>query len=338
MAVIPSLQAIAFDASGNLATAARMYVFVAGTTTPVDVFTTSAMSVAHSHPIDANSAGVFPPVYAAQGSYKVRYTTSAAAGGATLYEVDNYQVAASGSTLDFPVSVETANFTVTADDRGKVFLCDASAIGGLVLTITADSETLTSGFPFFIVNTAATGTITLQGTGAQLIDGSATKSLATQYSSLGVVSTGASGWQSVMTANASLGSAAALNVSTAAEFRNDTAAKVLTGEIVWDAAEEVTLTDAATIAVDMSTFLNAKVTLGGNRTLGQPSNTKVGQTGAIRIIQDGTGSRTLAYHADWKFAGGVDPPLTTTASATDILYYQVIATNFIAASLSKAFA
>jgi hypothetical protein len=88
----------------------------------------------------------------------------------------------------------------------------------------------------------------------------------------------------------------------------------------------------------MSTFLNAKVTLGGNRTLGQPSNTKVGQSGFIRIIQDGTGSRTLAYHADWKFAFGSDPTLSTTASATDILFYNVIATNFIAASLMKAVA
>jgi hypothetical protein len=128
------------------------------------------------------------------------------------------------------------------------------------------------------------------------------------------------------------------NVGTAAQFQANTTGKHLTTDKVWSAAAEVTLTDAATIAVDMSTFINAKVTLGGNRTLGQPSNTKVGQSGFIRIIQDGTGSRTLAYHADWKFVAGSDPVLTTTASATDILFYQVIATNVIFASLAKAVA
>jgi hypothetical protein len=128
------------------------------------------------------------------------------------------------------------------------------------------------------------------------------------------------------------------NVSTAAQYRANTTGKHLTTDQAWAAGAVVTLTDAATVAVDMSTFLNAQVTLGGNRTLGQPSSTKVGQSGFIRIIQDGTGSRTLAYHADWKFAGGVDPTLTTTAAASDVLFYTVMATNFIAASLMKAVA
>lgn len=126
--------------------------------------------------------------------------------------------------------------------------------------------------------------------------------------------------------------------TSAANFRANTTGKLVDTDGAWGAAAEVTLTDAATVAVDMSTFINAKVTLGGNRTLGQPSNTKVGQAGFIRIIQDGTGSRTLAYHSDWKFEGGADPVLTTTASATDILFYQVIATNVIFASLVRAVA
>ena len=123
-----------------------------------------------------------------------------------------------------------------------------------------------------------------------------------------------------------------------AAFRAATTGRLLDTDGVWDAGAEVTLTDATTIAVDMSTFLNAKVTLGGNRTLGQPTNTKVGQSGFIRIIQDGTGSRTLAYHSDWKFEGGTDPVLSTAANAVDLLFYEVVATNFIFASLAKAVA
>ena len=138
--------------------------------------------------------------------------------------------------------------------------------------------------------------------------------------------------------NLGLGSAALLATTTTAQFWANTASKVLSTDQVWAAGALVSLTDAATIAVDMSTFINATVTLGGNRTLGQPSNTKVGQCGVIRIIQAGTGSRTLAFHSDWKFAGGSDPVLSTAASTVDLLFYEVIATNFIYASLAKAVA
>lgn len=87
----------------------------------------------------------------------------------------------------------------------------------------------------------------------------------------------------------------------------------------------IALTDAATIAVDMSATggNNFSVTLGGNRTLGNPTGLTAGQSGIIYITQDGTGSRTLAYSSYWKFPSGTAPTLTTTASATDALVYTV---------------
>jgi hypothetical protein len=85
----------------------------------------------------------------------------------------------------------------------------------------------------------------------------------------------------------------------------------------------VTLTDAATIAVDMSLGDDFKVTLGGNRTLGNPTNPKVGQTGHIIVYQDGTGSRTLAYSSNYQLPSGTAFTLTTTASAADVLAYWV---------------
>jgi len=86
----------------------------------------------------------------------------------------------------------------------------------------------------------------------------------------------------------------------------------------------VSLTDAATIAVDLSLGNNFSVTLAGNRTLGDPTNVTPGQSGVIVVTQDGTGSRTLAYAGSkYKFAGGTAPTLTTTASAVDVLAYYV---------------
>lgn len=85
----------------------------------------------------------------------------------------------------------------------------------------------------------------------------------------------------------------------------------------------VALTDAATIAVDLSLGNNFTVTLAGNRTLGAPTNVTAGQSGVIVVTQDTTGSRTLAYNSVYKFAGGTAPTLTTTASAVDVLAYYV---------------
>lgn len=96
----------------------------------------------------------------------------------------------------------------------------------------------------------------------------------------------------------------------------------------------VALTDAATIALDMSTFVNASVTLGGNRTLGNPSNTQAGRSGCLFITQDGTGSRTLAYSSNWKFSGGTAPILTTAPAATDMLCYIVGTSTFIVGSMT----
>lgn len=124
--------------------------------------------------------------------------------------------------------------------------------------------------------------------------------------------------------------------ATATEYRTgtDTGRSLVVSE-VWASGAEVALTDAATIAVDMSTFINATVALGGNRTLGQPTNLKPGQSGVIRIRQDATGNRTLAYHADWLFAGGVDPVLSTGAFDADLLFYHVCVSGFVYATLVK---
>mgnify|MGYP006281910605 FL=1 len=93
------------------------------------------------------------------------------------------------------------------------------------------------------------------------------------------------------------------------------------------------LTDGTTITPDFSLANNFSVTLGGNRTLANPTNLTAGASGAIFITQDGTGSRTLAYGSYWDFSGGTAPTLTTAASAIDVLVYTVRSTTSIAATL-----
>lgn len=85
----------------------------------------------------------------------------------------------------------------------------------------------------------------------------------------------------------------------------------------------VALTDAATITVDASLGNHFRVTLGGNRTMGVPSNPVDGQRIVFEVIQDGTGSRTLTWSSSTGgYAWGTDvpsPTLTTTASKRDFV-------------------
>jgi hypothetical protein len=81
----------------------------------------------------------------------------------------------------------------------------------------------------------------------------------------------------------------------------------------------VALTDASSIVTDASSSNIFTVTLGGNRTLANPTNLISGGIYLWVITQDGTGSRTLSYGTAFKWPGGTAPTLTTTAGAVDTI-------------------
>ena len=82
--------------------------------------------------------------------------------------------------------------------------------------------------------------------------------------------------------------------------------------------------------LNFDTYQNHVLTATGNITLANPSTESVGQTGFIAIIQDGTGSRTLTLGTDYESPASGGITLTTTASATDIVPYVVVAANRVA--------
>ncbi len=93
--------------------------------------------------------------------------------------------------------------------------------------------------------------------------------------------------------------------------------------------EITTFTDGATVTPDMADSNNFTLTLGGNRTLANPSNLTAGQSGSIFLVQDGTGGRTLAYGTQYDFIGGTAPTLSTGANAVDRIDYVVRTTGSI---------
>ena len=87
--------------------------------------------------------------------------------------------------------------------------------------------------------------------------------------------------------------------------------------------------NTGSITLNFDANQNFVLTLTGNVTLANPSTEQVGQSGFITFIQDGTGSRTVSLGTDYETAGGAGLTLTSTASATDIVPYVVVASGRI---------
>lgn len=92
---------------------------------------------------------------------------------------------------------------------------------------------------------------------------------------------------------------------------------------------EVPLSDGANIAWDLDLNQTATVTLAGNRTLDNPTNQNAGSTYIIRVVQDPTGTRTLAFGSAYQWSGGTAPTLTATSNAVDVLTFYSDGTNML---------
>lgn len=113
----------------------------------------------------------------------------------------------------------------------------------------------------------------------------------------------------------------ALPAATDAQVRAGTSSdSAATPAALAAAAAFQALTDAATINWNAALGFNARVTLGGNRTMAAPTNLFDGLTYALAITQDGTGSRTLSWNSifDWGDTGA--PTLSTGAGKVDFAF------------------
>ncbi len=79
----------------------------------------------------------------------------------------------------------------------------------------------------------------------------------------------------------------------------------------------ITNTDGAIITFNLNQGKKHTVVLGDNRTLVLTGG-YVGQVFLIRLVQDGTGSRTVTWFSTIKWAGGSAPTLTTTLNKADV--------------------
>lgn len=118
--------------------------------------------------------------------------------------------------------------------------------------------------------------------------------------------------------------------ATTAQYLADEGGLILSTDAVNSGGTFHALVDASTIAIDFSQGVNFSVTLGGSRTLGNPSNVVIGRSGVISVKQPASGGpRTLAFGSYWQGAGHQFPTLSVAANAEDLIYYWAKAANAV---------
>jgi hypothetical protein len=255
--------------------------------------------------------------------------------GANLLGDDVSRVRAAFGAIDTDMAATLASLAGKAAATHNHIISD---VAGLQAAL--DTKLTSASLSTYVTATSLTSILGSYVTATALSTGLATKAstvhvhVATDISGLSTVAT--SGSYSDLASKPTLGTVAQRDSATAADIQANTANKAIETDEAWASITSVSLTDGATIAVNLNTLINGKVTLGGNRTLSF-SNGKPGQSGRIEIKQDGTGSRTLSYTAGQTVnPSGTAPVLSTAANARDILYYDVLDDGKISLSISKA--
>jgi len=90
------------------------------------------------------------------------------------------------------------------------------------------------------------------------------------------------------------------------------------------------LADAATIEVDAAAANKFEVTLGGNRTIANPTNAANGRIIIFRLRQDNTGGRIVTWGTDYRFRGDLaagNVVLSTSANTIDRVAFEYVSAD-----------
>jgi hypothetical protein len=113
-----------------------------------------------------------------------------------------------------------------------------------------------------------------------------------------------------------------------------------TNQLVLPAASSIactvfTLTDGATVSIDLSKSNDFKLTMGGSRTIALPSNMVTGKSGTLAIYASG-GSYTPTFAAGWDWGAAGAPSFTGVSGKGDVCAWRVLDAAHIAVALAIA--
>jgi len=321
--VNPTLSLTEVDAAtGSFSTAVSATSLVAAKGS----FTTKVSGVAAEFSGNVSAANLF-------ASTNIFIGGTAIPNAAALTSVNNV-ITALSATMATSIANRTAAITSVNTVITNLSATMATSIAARTAAITSVNTVITNLSATFAASignrttaiTANTAAITSINTVVANVSSTLATSIATRLPLAGGTLTGTvSGTTLVMSAGVGLG---AVSTLLGKKLRMTAGGAI---------ADLVTLTDGTNIAVDLNTGQNFTVTLGGNRTLSNPTNCVAGQVGSIFITQDGTGSQTLAYGSSWDFIAGEAPVLSTDAAARDRLDYIVQTSTDVQAVLTKAY-
>ena len=235
-------------------------------------------------------------------------------------ELDAATLDISGNA-DIDGTLEADAITINGTAIGSIYGVVAGS-SSIVTVGAVNAGSITSGFTSIDVGAGAittTGVIT-GGTVEATTDTAAGDNAAIGYTSAeGLILTGQGSTSDVVIKNDA--DATVFSIATG------TTTGTFAGTVL--AKTDTDTSNTGSVTLDFTANQNFVLTLTGNTTLANPSTEQVGQSGFIACIQDGTGSRTLSLGTDYETAGAAGISLTTTAAATDLIPYLVVAANRI---------
>jgi len=294
------------------------YTVVTGDAGDLIRVTTTAGAVTITLPLISGQSDGFK-IAVVKWSSDANGVTVARSGSDTINGATSYSIATQYSSATFVADFETNQWFAVSGLSGAT-----TGSGAIVL---ATSPTITTPVISSIVNT---GTLTLPTSTDTLVGRATTDTLTNKTLTTPVISSiSNTGTVTLPTSTDTLVGRATTDTLTN---------KTLTNPTVTNYVETVVAigNSGTSQTLSLTNGTVQTVTMTGNCTFTMPTNV-AGKSFILIAVQDGTGSRTATF-TSVKFAGGVAPTLTTTATTgRDILTFVADGTNWYG-TYAQAFA
>ena len=163
-ALLPEVRWRAIDENGQPIAGAKLFSYVAGTSTPQALYADSNLTTPLSNPVVADSGGLFVGLYMLATGYKLDLQTS---GGVSKWTLDNVSDPGWSFANNFGTAMVTGAFNVSSGYTVTSGVLFVTANGGTVNLPAVTGWTQ----PITVKNLSTSATLTAARNGSDTIDG-----------------------------------------------------------------------------------------------------------------------------------------------------------------------